>query len=463
MKFLNIEDKDIIISKILIDGNTKEIHLEKVLKVEFCPACSSRMHSKGKYIRKINHPILQDGFQLKLIVAQRKWRCTNPQCNLYFNDQFNFISKYKQSSNITPYMILNEMKNIHITTADVAKRYNISDTAVHYIFLQYLDVKRLPLPKIVSVDEVFLDIDFKHRYALVIMDFNTLEIVDILPNRWEETTNAYFLSIPLEERKNVKYLICDMYNPYINYTKRYFPNSIAIVDSFHVVAWLTRKIRYYINNVKKKFQARDYKLYEETYKRNNRPIDSKNIPVSKEVYLLNNFKWLILENVDNIDYQHELRYNHKLKAYLNTYDYEKMFFQLDDKFMDIRRLKEKYIEFNKTKEKDLNKIEILLNDLIDLYDRSSLSMFKEFSEILKKHKQEVINSFIYITDNKGNERRLSNGPMEGYNRTPKDFKRNSRGLSNFEYARSRLIWSNRKNEPVLSIPKSKQEVYKFKK
>ncbi|SCJ30174.1 Transposase and inactivated derivatives [uncultured Clostridium sp.] len=130
MKFLNIEDKDIIISKILIDGNTKIIYLEKTLKVEYCPACSSRMHSKGKYIRKINHPILQDGYQLKLIVTQRKWRCTNPQCNLYFNDQFNFISKYKQSSNITPYMILNEMKNIHITTADVARKYNISDTSV---------------------------------------------------------------------------------------------------------------------------------------------------------------------------------------------------------------------------------------------------------------------------------------------------------------------------------------------
>ena len=45
MKFLNIEDKDIIICKILIDGNTKEIHLEKVLKVEFCPSCSSKIHS----------------------------------------------------------------------------------------------------------------------------------------------------------------------------------------------------------------------------------------------------------------------------------------------------------------------------------------------------------------------------------------------------------------------------------
>lgn len=463
MKFLNIEDKDIIISKILIDGNTKIIYLEKTLKVEYCPACSSRMHSKGKYIRKINHPILQDGYQLKLIVTQRKWRCTNPQCNLYFNDQFNFISKYKQSSNITPYMILNEMKNIHISTADVARKYNISDTSVHYIFLQYLNIKRLPLPEIISVDEVFLNIDYKHRYALVIMDFDSSEIIDILPNRWEETTNAYFLSIPLEERKNVKYLICDMYNPYINYTKRYFPNSIAIIDSFHVVSWIIRKINNYINDLKKKFQIRDKKIYEDSCIKNNRPIDFKNMPTSKEVYLLNNFKWLILQNVENIDYQSNVRYNHKLKAYLNTYDYEKMFFQLDDNLVQIRRLKEKYIEFNKTEERDLEKINTLLSNIIDCYSHSTLIMFKEFSELLKAHKQEIINSFIYINDNNGNERRLSNGPMEGYNRTPKDFKRNSRGLSNFEYVRSRLIWANRKNESILAIPKSKKEVYKFKK
>lgn len=449
MNFLNIEDKDMIITKILTDGNIKEVHLEKSLKAEYCPACSSRMYSKGKYIRKINHPILQDGYQLILIVTQRKWRCTNPQCNLYFNDQFNFISKYKQSSNITPYMILNEMKNIHVTTADVARKYNISDTSVHYIFLQFLDIRRLPLPEILSVDEVFLDIDYKHHYALILMDFNTLDIVDILPNRWEETTNAYFLSIPLDERKKVKFLICDMYNPYINYTKRYFPNSIAIIDSFHVVSWILTKINSYINDIKKRFQIRDRKLYEEFF--------------SKEVYLLNNFRWLLLQNVENIDYQDRPRYNHKLKAYLNTYDYEKMFFQLDDNLMNIRCLKEKYIEFNKTKEKDLNKVAVLLNDLIFLYSHSSLIMFREFSELLKKHKQEIINSFIYIIDNYGNERRLSNGPMEGYNRTPKDFKRNSRGLDNFEYARSRLIWANRKNESILSTPKSKKEVYKFKK
>lgn len=46
--------------------------------------------------------------------------------------------------------------------------------------------------------------------------------------------------------------------------------------------------------------------------------------------------------------------------------------------------------------------------------------------------------------------------MEGYNRTSKDFKRNLRGLTNFEYVRSRQIWANKKNEAVLATPKSKK-------
>ena len=148
---LDLEDANISISSIDIEGQTKTIYLETAPEAHFCPCCGFRMHSRGTKNRKINHPILQDGYQLILYVTQRKWKCTNHQCNLYFNDQFNFISKYKQSSNITPYMILNEMKNIHITTADAAKKYNISDTSVHYIFLQYLDIKRLPLPEILSV------------------------------------------------------------------------------------------------------------------------------------------------------------------------------------------------------------------------------------------------------------------------------------------------------------------------
>ena len=109
-----------------------------------------------------------------------------------------------------------------------------------------------------------------------------------MPNRLEETTNPYFLSIPLEERKNIKYLICDRYNPYINYTKRYFPESIVIIDSFHVVSWLLKLIGQYIKAVKKKYQERDKANYINFLKEHNRINDEetlRKLPVSKEVYL----------------------------------------------------------------------------------------------------------------------------------------------------------------------------------
>lgn len=88
-------------------------------------------------------------------------------------------------------------------------------------------------------------------------------------------------------------------------------------------------------------------------------------------------------------------------VWLNTYDYEKMFFQLDGNLKQIRDLKEKYIEFNKIKERNLKKIDSLLSGLIELYSHSELTMFREFSELLNKHRQEIVNSFIYVTDSSG--------------------------------------------------------------
>ena len=81
---------------------------------------------------------------------------------------------------------------------------------------------------------------------MVIMDYKTKEIIDILPNRYESTVSNYFLRIPLEERKKVKYLVTDMYKPYLNFTHRFFPNSVSLVDSFHIVSKLISDIGQYI-------------------------------------------------------------------------------------------------------------------------------------------------------------------------------------------------------------------------
>lgn len=67
--------------------------------------------------------------------------------------------------------------------------------------------------------------------------------------------------------------------------------------------------------------------------------------------------------------------------------------------------------------------------------------------------KDIYNSFTYV-----NGRRLSNRPIEGFNRKPKDLKRDSRGLDNFDYVKNRLIWNSRDDEPILAIPKTYSEI-----
>ena len=155
----------------------------------------------------------------------------------------------------TPISLHKASHDLSIPVSHIATMFNVSDTYCHECFMKYVDMKRLPLSEAISIDEVYLNIGKNQRYAMVIIDYISKEIIDILPNRFKKTTQEYFLSITYEERQKVKFLVCDMYKPYLNYSDRYFKNAITIVDSFHIVSlitrWVVSKITplIYINNL----------------------------------------------------------------------------------------------------------------------------------------------------------------------------------------------------------------------
>ena len=193
IKLINIVDKDIEIIEIIIVELNKYVHIRKnITGHKLCPNCSNIMYSKGIRKREINHPILQDGYNLYLILHQKKWRCTNKNCNHYCNDEFSFVEKYKQSTSILPFLILDKFKDINATDTAVARELNISDNTVRNIFKSYVDLNRLPLSEAISIDEVYMKFDSKNLYSLIIMDFISGEIIDILPNRLEKTTSKYY-------------------------------------------------------------------------------------------------------------------------------------------------------------------------------------------------------------------------------------------------------------------------------
>lgn len=300
-ELLNLEDSDIIISDISIQGTTKTLTLETTPYTHFCPSCGFKMHSRGTKKRTIKHPILQDTYELILILKQRRWKCTNPECCYDISESFKFVNKRRRTTNATDMLIVDAYRDLMETSSSIANRFHVSDTHVLEVFDRYVKMDRLPLTDAICIDEVFLDMDEYCKYALVIQDFHTGDPIDLLRSRRTNVTEPYFVSIPIEERNAVRYLISDMYNQYISYVDKYFPNAVSVVDSFHVIQWITRLIDNYIRQLLKKFRQRDRELEEQLSYEQQRPVS---LPPSDEVYLLQKYRWLILASQSKIGRAH---------------------------------------------------------------------------------------------------------------------------------------------------------------
>ena len=449
INLLDLEDTDIEITDIKIQGQIKTITLSTPAVPHFCPSCGFRMYSRGVKKRTINHPILQDNYSLILILNQRRWRCTNPECLYDASESFKFVNKQRRTTNATDMLIVDAYRNLLETSASIAKKFHVSDSHAHDIFDRYVKLDRLALTDAISVDEVFLDMDDNCKYALVIQDFHTGDPIDLLRSRRTSITEPYFTAIPTDERFAVKYLISDMYNPYISYVEKYFPNAVSVVDSFHVIQWIVRMIDNYIRQLLKKYRQRDREYQDRLSYEQQLPVS---LPPSDEVYLLQKYRWLILANQSNIRYHTDPRMDSHFRVLMNTYDYEDALFRIDYHLKEFRELKELYIQFNSRNAGNPSQARTELNELISEYQRSGHEIFREFASLLEKYEDSIINSFIMVEkigNGKIYDSRLSNGPIESINRKVKDLKRLGRGFRNFEHFRNRFLYATR-SAPVLN-------------
>ena len=458
-ELLNLEDSDIFISDITIQGTTKFLTLETKLYSHFCPSCGFKMHSKGIKKRTIKHPILQDNYELILILKQRRWKCTNPECNYDISDTFRFVNKRRRTTNATDMLIVYAYRNLMETTTSIAARFHVSDTHAHEVFDRYVKMDRLLLTDAICIDEVYLDMDEYCKYALIIQDFHTGDPIDLLRSRRANVTEPYFVSIPIEERNGVKYLISDMYNQYISYVDKYFPNAVSVIDSFHVIQWIIRMIDNYIRQLLKKFRQRDRELEEKLSLEEQRPVS---LPQSDEVYLLQKYRWLVLANQSSITYHADPRIDSHFRCLMNTYDYEDALFRIDPNLKDFRDLKEIYIQFNSRNAGKPLEAQKELDSLIFKYQNSEHEIFRNFGDLLETYKDYIINSFIMVEKHgfgKVYNSRLSNGPIESINRKVKDLKRSGRGYRNFEHFRNRFLYAARQAPILNGTPDSNQVLY----
>jgi len=457
IKFLNFEDSNLEVGELKTINGQRVLSVRLKLSPHFCPICGYRMHSKGIYERTVNHPIMQDGMPLILKVQQRRWQCTNSVCRNIVTDEFSFVKKYQHNSSVSDLLILDAFRDHNLSATQIAHKFNVSDTYALQVFSKYVDMHRRTLGEAICIDEVHIHITKVCNYALVIQDFVSGEPIDMVASRRQEFTEPYFAAIPRAERARVKYLITDMYRPYIGFVDKYFPNAVSVVDSFHVIKHINNQLRIYMNNLVKKIRTNDEARHREREESLHKEM--KFYP-SREYYIVKHFQWVILSNQDNLKYSSPPRFNYRLNQYIDIPAIEYYLFNIDPNLKELRRLKEKYIHFNNSYGNNPKKAREALRNLIQEYRFSGFKMFKDIADTLDYHFESIANSFVIMErfcSDGTHISRLSNGPMESLNRIAKDLKRNARGYRNFEHLRNRFLFAERRNAQILAIPRPPEE------
>ena len=421
LKSLNMEDENVIFNEKFVEN--RKIKGKKVLvykgylknDYEYCPCCGcineNTIVKNGSKTSLIKIPKISE-LESYLELRKQRYKCKN--CNKRFTSITNIVNYRCHISNNTKLSVINYVKDI-LSNSLIAKYHNISNMTVQRIINKVYDNKKLYkhyLPEAICIDEFTA---LKRTMAFNICDAKTGKTIDLVLDRTIDNLEKYFSYYLIEARLKVKYVVMDMYKPYIGLIKKMFPNASIIIDMFHIIQLLTRSLNKTRIRVMKK-NKNDYRKYKRYWRLFFKPrleLDSS----SWKKYLC--FKNLMTE-VDIIDYL--LKQDKELKE---TYElYQNLLYALQRKDYELF----------------LQIINVDYKDISD-YIQTSLNTLKEFKEYIKNTLEQP----------------YSNGIMERNNNTCKLIKRIAFGFRNFNNFKARiLIITNifRKTKEVMNFASS---------
>lgn len=214
--------------------------VEEDYKKQICPKCNHQyMFVHGYKWMTIK---LSTTLNVKEHLRVKRIRYMCPHCHRTHTFSLKGIERNKTISNFVLTAIKNEFYEIQSFTT-IANRYDVSLQTIINIFDEYTKVMpRRPLPEYLCIDEKHFEGDSDGKYCVVLSDFFTGEVIDVLPNRQMPYLDEYFNNISQRERNNVKVFISDMYEGYSTVKNRYFPKAMFVVDLFHVIKLLTNAV-----------------------------------------------------------------------------------------------------------------------------------------------------------------------------------------------------------------------------
>lgn len=369
-------------------------------KPDYCPKCGvvfdEKFEKHGFIISNIKLPDVS-GFKTILRLHKQRYLCKH--CMKAFTLSTPITNYGCFISNNTKHKIACDLTKKR-SEKDIAFDNNVSPNTVERVMDSYYESQKLYkhyLPQILSFDE------FKSvKSADGAMSFHmcngiTGQTIDIVEDRRLDNLIKYFYYYDYKARSRVKFIIIDMYSPYISLIKKMFPNANIIIDKFHLTQLISRSL----NKTRIKAMNNDKKNYRK-FKR---------------------YWRLILKNRDELDYS-------KWKKYV-CFDHLITQSDLVNYLINLNEeLKQTYLIYQEIlysfKKKDFNHLRKTLNSInpsVSSYMKTSIKTLIEFLPYIK-------NTF---------ENSYHNGFIEGNNNFIKVIKRIAFGFRSFRRFKARIM------------------------
>lgn len=293
----------------------------------------------------------------------------------------------------------------------IAEEHSVSWNTVHRVITHTAESLKIrsisSLPDHLSFDEFKSVNSVQFSMSFIYCDALTHRVVDIVPNRQKSELLSYFQRFSFLERKKVKTVTIDMYEPYIQLIPALFPKADIIFDKFHIVQALNRELNRCRVTVMNEYRYKNGRLYNKYKRYWKLPLLAENKLNSSIYYTFRLFDYLtntraIVDYLLSFDEKFRETYQvvQNLRYALNNNDWE-------------------YFEYvlNQAKIKPISK------------------GLKRVLRTLRKHLKPVFNTFKYP--------HLTNGPIEGINNKIKVLKRTAFGYRNYNNFRNRILLMTR--------------------
>lgn len=435
LKLFDIDDTLVTYFHIDLIDNHYHIYIDVKSTTSCCPSCGSiKLVGNGHHKKNLISVPIND----RHVTIHAKFkRILCHDCGSSFVDHHSLYylnTKFTHSAIVS---ILTRLKPYNITYSQIARDFGVSTQKIVDIFDMFIRIKRKHLPRILLIDEFFFGRHAKYKYPTLLMNFENNLIIDIVESRRHEVFSSYLYAIPKKEREEVEYICTDMSSTFRTLIKTYFPNSSHVVDHFHV----TKLVNDQLNNTRKRIMRKYTKNKDST-----------------EYKLLKNKYRILLKCQNDIDNE-IYKYDSILEYHCTESSILESILNIDDELKKAYLAKEEYLAFDQCEKHEITHYDKRkeLESLIRKFKQMNVEEFNEAAESLENWKEEILRSFVWI-----NNRRISNGPIEGKNNYIKKILFNANGMTNFQRARNRIMYSQNKHE-TFSLSEHRNSIKVLKK